>query len=185
MNHERAGAVIKHSRRHMLSAEDVELLLRLNPTDGFIGVRPANRTPNWAVRIPLPILCLERPRWRVCVCARVYTPASPLTPSLLGGYPRQIYLECPKQRRRPKNSDRWANSGGKKGSRDLPYKAENPFIRRRYGTVTTANSKVFLPHPTLQPAAHETAFGTKRLLGSSKKPFVVVPYGVQRSPAHV
>ena len=32
-----------------------------------------------------------------------------------------IYRECPKQRRRARNSDRWANSGGMKGSRDLPY----------------------------------------------------------------
>jgi hypothetical protein len=47
-----------------------------------------------------------------------------------------LYKECPKQRRRPKNSDRWANSGGQKGSRDLPYKCQHPFVRRRYGTVT-------------------------------------------------
>ena len=31
-----------------------------------------------------------------------------------------IYRECPKQRRRARNTDRWANSGGMKGSRDLP-----------------------------------------------------------------
>jgi hypothetical protein len=42
---------------------------------------------------------------------------------------------CPKQRRRAKKSDRWANSGGQKGSRDLPYDAAHPFIRRRYGSI--------------------------------------------------
>jgi hypothetical protein len=46
-----------------------------------------------------------------------------------------IYKECPKQRRRAKNSDRWANSGGMKGSRDLPYNSPTPFVRRRYGSV--------------------------------------------------
>ena len=46
-----------------------------------------------------------------------------------------IYKECPKQRRRAKNSDRWANSGGMKGSRDLPYNSPKPFVRRRYGSV--------------------------------------------------
>ena len=46
-----------------------------------------------------------------------------------------VYKECPKQRRRAKNSDRWANSGGMKGSRDLPYNSPTPFVRRRYGSV--------------------------------------------------
>eukprot|EP01048_Picozoa_sp_COSAG05_P007238 COSAG05_NODE_505_length_9196_cov_3.893591_6_plen_317_part_00 len=48
-----------------------------------------------------------------------------------------IYKECPKQRRRAKKSDRWANSGGMRGSRDLPYNSATPFIRRRYGSVFT------------------------------------------------
>jgi len=48
-----------------------------------------------------------------------------------------IYKECPKQRRRAKKSDRWANSGGMRGSRDLPYNSPKPFIRRRYGSVFT------------------------------------------------
>ena len=46
-----------------------------------------------------------------------------------------IYRECPKQRRRARNSDRWANSGGMKGSRDLPYNSSSPYVRRRYGSV--------------------------------------------------
>ena len=46
-----------------------------------------------------------------------------------------IYRECPKQRRRARNSDRWANSGGMKGSRDLPYNSNSPYVRRRYGSV--------------------------------------------------
>jgi hypothetical protein len=46
-----------------------------------------------------------------------------------------IYRECPKQRRRARNSDRWANSGGMKGSRDLPYNSTSPYVRRRYGSV--------------------------------------------------
>lgn len=46
-----------------------------------------------------------------------------------------IYRECPKQRRRARNSDRWANSGGMKGSRDLPYNSPTPYVRRRYGSV--------------------------------------------------
>lgn len=46
-----------------------------------------------------------------------------------------IYRECPKQRRRARNSDRWANSGGMKGSRDLPYNSSTPYVRRRYGSV--------------------------------------------------
>ena len=46
-----------------------------------------------------------------------------------------IYRECPKQRRRARNSDRWANSGGVKGSRDLPYNSNSPYVRRRYGSI--------------------------------------------------
>jgi hypothetical protein len=46
-----------------------------------------------------------------------------------------IYKECPKQRRRAKKSDRWANSGGMRGSRDLPYNSATPYVRRRYGSV--------------------------------------------------
>ena len=46
-----------------------------------------------------------------------------------------VYKECPKHKRRAKKSDRWANSGGMKGSRDLPYNSERPFVRRRYGSV--------------------------------------------------
>lgn len=48
-----------------------------------------------------------------------------------------IYRECPKQRRRARNSDRWANSGGMKGSRDLPY------VKRR-GVPTIIFSFSFL-----------------------------------------
>eukprot|EP01052_Picozoa_sp_SAG31_P050880 SAG31_NODE_11821_length_995_cov_1.148438_2_plen_162_part_01 len=52
-----------------------------------------------------------------------------------------IFRECPKQRRRAKQSDRWANSGGTKGSRDLPYNSRRPIIRRRYGSVFSQGSK--------------------------------------------
>ena len=50
-----------------------------------------------------------------------------------------VFKECPKQRRRAKKSDRWANSGGMKGSRDLPYNSACPFVRRRYGSVFAHN----------------------------------------------
>ena len=50
-----------------------------------------------------------------------------------------IYRESPKQRRRARNSDRWANSGGLKGSRDLPYNSSTPYVRRRYGSVFVHN----------------------------------------------
>ena len=50
-----------------------------------------------------------------------------------------VFKECPKQRRRAKKSDRWANSGGMKGSRDLPYNSASPFVRRRYGSVFAHN----------------------------------------------
>ena len=46
-----------------------------------------------------------------------------------------VYKESPKVKRRPMRSDRWANSGGIRGSRDLPYGFANPIVRRRYGTV--------------------------------------------------
>lgn len=34
--------------------------------------------------------------------------------------------------------DRWRNSGGSKGSSDLPKEAERPAVRRRYGAVLPA-----------------------------------------------
>ena len=46
-----------------------------------------------------------------------------------------IFVEAPKTARRPRFSDRWQNSGGRKGSRDMRLNADCG-VRRRYGTVT-------------------------------------------------
>eukprot|EP01049_Picozoa_sp_SAG25_P014119 SAG25_NODE_2395_length_1654_cov_1.477170_1_plen_282_part_10 len=75
-----------------------------------------------------------------------------------------IYKEMPKQRRRAKKSDRWANSGGKRGSRDLPYNSPTPFIRRRYGSVFPVpqgptdkpKGKRYYEYTLLRPAADGT-----------------------------
>ena len=48
-------------------------------------------------------------------------------------------MEAPKTSRRPRFSDRWQNSGGRKGSRDMRLNAEWG-VRRRYGTVTIQSS---------------------------------------------
>jgi hypothetical protein len=45
-----------------------------------------------------------------------------------------VFKERPK--RRATLSDRWSNSGGMKGGRDLPFDSVCPFVRRRYGTVS-------------------------------------------------
>lgn len=82
---------------------------------------------------------LEESRHRMLSAADIRTlilAADPFTERPDTGTPDwAIYKECPKQRRRAKNSDRWANSGGMKGSRDLPYNSPRPFVRRRYGSV--------------------------------------------------
>jgi len=65
--------------------------------------------------------------------ARNVFAARPLrdTPSSSG----MLFVECPKLSRRPRFSDRWQNSGGRKGSRDMRINSQLG-VRRRYGTVT-------------------------------------------------
>ena len=53
------------------------------------------------------------------------------TPSSSG----MLFVESPKLSRRPRFSDRWQNSGGRKGSRDMRINSQFG-VRRRYGTVT-------------------------------------------------
>jgi hypothetical protein len=77
-----------------------------------------------------------------------------------------IFKECPKQRRRAKKSDRWANSGGMKGSRDLPYNSACPFVRRRYGSVFShhdphAKGKRYYEYTLLHQREDGTTFEDK------------------------
>ena len=77
-----------------------------------------------------------------------------------------VYKECPKHKRRAKKSDRWANSGGMKGSRDLPYNSERPFVRRRYGSVfahgdPTAKGKRYYEYTLLRQDAKGDTYEDK------------------------
>jgi len=57
-----------------------------------------------------------------------------------------VYKETGDQRRkrRSRSSDRWRNTGGAKGGRDLPLNVPAPLLRRRYGSLTPAAKNVQL-----------------------------------------
>ena len=57
-----------------------------------------------------------------------------------GTVPWAVYIEsaCPSGTRRSEDDDRWRGSGGRIGS--VTWPAQNPRLRRKYGSIRTANS---------------------------------------------
>ena len=57
-----------------------------------------------------------------------------------GTVPWAVYIEsaCPSGTRRSEHDDRWRGSGGRIGS--VTWPAQNPRLRRKYGSIRTANS---------------------------------------------